>query len=62
MGQGVEWLRALRVRVFLKNLIVEYYVRSERLELSRLSAPAPKAGVYTNFTMTAKCIDIVAYD
>ncbi len=28
-------------------------VRMERLELSRLSAPEPKSGVYTNFTTSA---------
>ena len=26
----------------------------ERLELSRLAAPEPKSGVYTNFTTSAK--------
>ncbi len=29
-------------------------VRMERLELSRLAAPEPKSGVYTNFTTSAK--------
>jgi hypothetical protein len=28
-------------------------VRMERLELSRLAAPEPKSGVYTNFTTSA---------
>ncbi len=31
-------------------------VRMERLELSRLSAPEPKSGVYTNFTTSAGII------
>ena len=34
-------------------------VRMERLELSRLAAPEPKSGVYTNFT-TSACICYVA--
>ncbi len=29
-------------------------VREERLELSRLAAPDPKSGVYTNFTTLAQ--------
>ena len=29
-------------------------VRMERLELSRLAAPEPKSGVYTNFTTSAQ--------
>lgn len=30
-----------------------FLVRAERLELSSLAAPAPKAGVYTNSTTLA---------
>ena len=36
-------------------------VRKERLELSRLSAPEPKSGVYTNFTTSAQGHKIAAY-
>ena len=40
-------------KVFLKYQIVNLMVRMKGLEPSRLAAPDPKSGVYTNFTTSA---------
>ena len=41
--------------MFIINVLQKRMVRTERLELSHLSAPEPKSGVSTNFTTSAYC-------
>lgn len=40
--------------VFNQLIYIDLLVRTERLELSHLSAPEPKSGAYTNFATSAQ--------